>query len=1103
MGLSPFAQPRANGCPILSHGSPVAMLAGLGFRGVPLDDSLGYHGWLRNHDKKKRSLAMPLRAVPFWPVILWLLASTPASAMDILWTRMTGQYAVESAPLVADLDGRGTPEIIAVNRMGQVMRWGLDGGNRGPGQDGTVIQLPEGTWTSSATLVGQPEQRRIILASNEGLVVALDRGLHKVLWRHKLSGGLPFCCAVPALLTTAQGLGLGFGDKRGAVTCLGLDGKVLWNAELKSGQCGTELQVVPGAKEGPVLLAPCGSTLYALGPDGGVRWSQCLGHEIVTRPVLFSHDGKPAVVCGAGELIAVSLDRGAILWKRPLSVEISDSPALLPASTDGKPLILYSGLWGNLYAVDTAGQPVWQAVFHSKCRSRPLLCDLNGDGRPEILVTGYNQRLYEFSAGGALLDEVRLSGRLNASPTLLPTPGARIGTIPDLLVVTAAEQAYRLRPGTLHSTYGDGGGPEGVKVKLIDQQTAVVENPKGALLRVNVSCNTKDGGMARQGTLTARSRFELPLPKGAIDFRAIVEDRQGREVARLSQGSLAFSSPSSTPAEPTLSLWSEPAYATFDPARLFPDHLAKGDSPIFAASCRENRDSPRNGSCGAVEIHNLYQNEVDQAALIVAAYCKEPLRARVTVSPLATADKKPFGGTLTLREVVQTGTVNGEPAADALPALGDAGLIMLLPHRAAKIWISVDAHGAQPGVYEGNITAQPLLGAPAAQTIPIRVEVLDLALDKHFPLALCTWDYVPNNWFHDHTRAVLDDMVRHGVNIWPRSDCVPSAKAGVDGKLTWDWSKSDAALVRLKGRGKVLFHINTPPITFATAPSAEAKHAAELAYLRQWRDHLREAGWDYADYAFYPLDEPGLNHGKNVHILVDAAKLFREADPKLRIYTDPVPDLCWNDFLRIEPLIDVWCPNMRLVTGLVCSDPRMRHILASKKAAHKTVWSYECVSQVKSLSPLRYNRANAWRAEFFGLDGIGFWTHSTTNIDHWLPGKTINDEYALVYPGIRPVPSVRWEAVRDGLEDIAAMKLLERAIAANRANPAKAQLVRRAEGELRIARIDMMEMSDEVFLESRDFLRQGDRRLWHTPTDVETYARHRARFAELTEALQK
>jgi hypothetical protein len=269
--------------------------------------------------------------------------------------------------------------------------------------------------------------------------------------------------------------------------------------------------------------------------------------------------------------------------------------------------------------------------------------------------------------------------------------------------------------------------------------------------------------------------------------------------------------------------------------------------------------------------------------------------------------------------------------------------------------------------------------------------------------------------------------------------------------------------------------------------------------LRTWRDHLRERGLDYGDYAFYPLDEPGLDHGKNLPILINAATLFREADPKFRIYTDPVPGLCWADFHRIEPLIDVWCPNMRLVSGMLSGDLRMRRILESKKA----VWSYECVSQVKSLSPLRYNRANAWRAEFFGLQGIGFWTFSTTEVNHWLPGKTINDEYALVYPGTLPVPSVRWEAVRDGLEDIAAMALLKGAIALRKRDGAKADLVRQAEDALRIARADILELSDPAFVESRDFLEQGDRRLWHSTTDLETYPRHRARFAELTKSLEQ
>ena len=58
-----------------------------------------------------------------------------------------------------------------------------------------------------------------------------------------------------------------------------------------------------------------------------------------------------------------------------------------------------------------------------------------------------------------------------------------------------------------------------------------------------------------------------------------------------------------------------------------------------------------------------------------------------------------------------------------------------------------------------------------------------------------------------------------------------------------------------------------------------------------------------------------------------------------------------------------------------------------------------------------------------------------------------------------------------------------------------------AEEALRIALNDVMELSDEAYVQSRDFLRPGDRILDHTGTDVETFHHHRAEIARLTLAL--
>ena len=87
------------------------------------------------------------------------------------------------------------------------------------------------------------------------------------------------------------------------------------------------------------------------------------------------------------------------------------------------------------------------------------------------------------------------------------------------------------------------------------------------------------------------------------------------------------------------------------------------------------------------------------------------------------------------------------------------------------------------------------------------------------------------------------------------------------------------------------------------------------------------------------------------------------------------------------------------------------------------------------------------------------------------------------------------------LAPASAIALLEQAIARHRQTATKRELVEQAEEFLRIALRDIMELSDETFLESRDFLREGDRGMGHTWTDVETFRRHRAEIARLTLAL--
>ncbi len=1003
-------------------------------------------------------------------------------AMEIQWTRMAGQWPVEASPLVAEFSQNGKAEIMVLNRGGQLMLWKSDGTAIGSGQDGLVVQLPEGRWTTTPTIFEGSVGKRLMAVSVEGLVVGLDQKF-QLIWQHKLAGETGWGRALPAKIQTGSGLAFAFGDRAGTVTCLTPTGSIVWTNALGGGPIKAPPQKFSRNKNKESLLVAADSTLFCLDGTGQVSWRRNLGKEILTQPEVISLPNRKIILCGtgSGSLFAISSE-GQILWECPTGDILNNSIAFLPRA-NATPLILCPGLWGNLHAIDIESRHVWTHLFRAKTRATPLVFDPAGDGHHKVFLPTFHQHVYVFDENGGLADDIRLSGIMPSSLTPIADP---VSGRTDLLVTTTTLLAYRLRPGPPKSQYGKTGEPHDVSLRPLpaDQadETAALEvrNPHGALINVNLGMTDTNGWTRIVASLTARSAFEIPLPSmvhtGAWSLRATVKNAAGHPMDEKAWKIPASTRSESEPTPPeSLRAWSTEAYGSFDETCL---------------------SSSKNEAGGEqkVALQNLYQDESDQGAFVIASTENGAVRARVTLTNLVSDNGVVFGGTVLFREVVATGSVNGERVPDALVKVGDAGLVTIPGYRATKIWLSVDTRDATPGVYKGRITIASLNQTNKIE-LPLSIEVLNLRLPKERSLTLCAWDYVPNRWFPSRSKEVLDDMARHGVNVFPRST-IPPARCDAVGNLTFDWSTLDAELERLKGRGKILFHLNHPPIEFAGKKSDAEKRPTEIAYILALRDHLRERRLVYEDYAFYLLDEPGLDYGVNLHVLLDSGQLFRDADPKLLTYTDPVAGLSWKDFERIEPLVDVWAPNMRLVSGLLSGDPRMKRIMNAK-----TVWSYECVSQVKSLSPLHYNRANAWRAKFFGLSGIGFWTHSTTEVDHWFAGKTINDEYALVYPGELPVPSVRWEAVRDGLEDVSAIALLEQAIQRQRQSVTKRELVEQAEGVLRIALHDIMELSDETFLESRDFLREGDRVLGHTRTDVETFCRHRAEIARMTLAL--
>jgi hypothetical protein len=368
------------------------------------------------------------------------------------------------------------------------------------------------------------------------------------------------------------------------------------------------------------------------------------------------------------------------------------------------------------------------------------------------------------------------------------------------------------------------------------------------------------------------------------------------------------------------------------------------------------------------------------------------------------------------RRAIMGPTLRGERVADALPLLDQAGILPVPLGETQQLWLTFHAKGLPPGKYTSTLHLKSVEPNPDHLVIPLFLEVHDLSLPRPSPLKFCVWSYAAKE-----PDYILHDLTDHGVNVHfaPAPSAACNEKGEILGSL--DFQAHDSAASRLSPFGILLFV--GPQSSLSGQPMfTDPWNKAFITYLRAWVTHLKELGINYKNFALYPYDEPSSPFSQTSRNLVKVAKLIREADPDIQIYTDPTSGTNQDSLQMWQGLIDIWCPSAELLERFG------EEILPFAQKTGKETWFYDASGRSRTLSCLGIYQWRFWYAWNLGLTGAGWWTY--THGDYLWDGNNPEGDYFYhVYdaPGA-VVTSKRWEAAREGIEDYEILFLLRQSI---------------------------------------------------------------------------
>jgi outer membrane protein assembly factor BamB len=1028
----------------------------------------------------------------------------------LLWRAITGDRIDYSGPAVADITGNGRLDVVFGSDSGTVYcyddagheQWHYQGAGQIRAIPAVAYHEPSGT-------------HRVFVTFGKGGAACLDSA-GEVVWEHNEPGPRGERRSGPAVgdLDGDGTLEVVLATEdftvivRDAFT--GLE-KWRWKGQLKIDQTNS---FALANFDGPGLDILCGDGTGLGGPgrvyrlrNGAPLWSADVGSGIVQGPSVGDVDGdgqlETLVCCRAGRLACLSAD-GKEKWSYPTNAGSLTTPAIGDIDGDGKTEIVFTSKDQFVYCLTVDGdyQPEripWPMMSGGPqltgCATMEPFQPSSAPERPEIdsvltvdgfdpLRTGPNQLTI------ALVNDAPRPRHLEAVAAITrPDGGVLTETITQQVKAYATHTEQFDFEAILPGTYS-------LTLRLVDMGTGeiLVRGEQAAELELLALEQQEKKALAKHiRKLTGDLRDPALKARVKEAAASVLEpDTSGLAptVRDFIEGRRASVSPTDLGSPREAVIWMNSALREMErfEARLRAAVASPGKQQDFAVVpdttlSKVFQDEPYltdDRGAAPCEIA-VAGNEAEGTQIVVVPLWKDLANLRVSVSELRHAD----GAATIPADDVQVNRVGyieiGPPEynwfvekrglyPDVL--FMDEPADVTAEQDAQPFFVTVHAHeSTAPGDYSGVIRVEADGCDPIE--VPLAVHVWDFALSKETHLKTSCWmsEGFLQRFYKYDGRAPFEARKRfYDIHLNHRMSPVKDFPLN-GGAMLEDFEY-------LMANGQNAFFVGVPEYL---EPGKRAGYAQQVLSTEAL---LKEKGWN--DKAlFYTRDEVAVVARHLIPKVVEMNNWLPEIGPDWPRLQTSAPEQALFD------AVDIWCPTIDHFDPIVLEE----RMAKGDRLWFYTVWGRPGI--MIEFPPTDY-RLMLWQCWKYGAEGFLYWgtMHwdlNTTTDQRWpdIPWIPYNRQPGhngcgyLIYPGpdATPLSSIRFELLRDGIEDYEYLYLL-RELLQKKGGSIPGELRAKAEAELDIA--------PEVLVDHKQYTE-----------DPETILGARVRIAGLIETLRK